>query len=161
MKKNSSHAERKSNDSRWSNQTCLIYQRKWWKQIWIPVLKHWRTCIRHQWHVENAWTCSWWTWKAWHRHKGPAGVQRRLFTILKSKKKYIEWHFCHHMYFSSLKLFEVLKFFQFLMLFENQFLDTSSNFGAPKDKNEIKWLQFLSFFFILNFLIQEHHFSSN
>ena len=36
------------------------------------------------------------------------------------------------MYFSSLKLFEVLKFFQFLMLFENQFLDTSSNFGAPK-----------------------------
>lgn len=35
------------------------------------------------------------------------------------------------MYFSSLKLFEVLKFFQFLMLFENQFLDTSSNFGAP------------------------------
>jgi hypothetical protein len=24
-----------------------------------------------------------------------------------------------------------LKFFQFLMLFENQFLDTSSNFGAP------------------------------
>ena len=42
------------------------------------------------------------------------------------------------MYFSSLKLFEVLKFFQFLMLFENQFLDTSSNFGAPKDKNEIK-----------------------
>ena len=38
------------------------------------------------------------------------------------------------MYFSSLKLFEVLKFFQFLMLFENQFLDTSSNFGAPKKK---------------------------
>ena len=36
------------------------------------------------------------------------------------------------MYFSSLKLFEVLKFFQFLMLFENQFLDTSSNFGAPE-----------------------------
>ena len=36
------------------------------------------------------------------------------------------------MYFSSLKLFEVLKFFQFLMLFENQFLDTSSNFGAPQ-----------------------------
>lgn len=35
------------------------------------------------------------------------------------------------MYFSSIKLFEVLKFFQFLMLFENQFLDTSSNFGAP------------------------------
>lgn len=35
------------------------------------------------------------------------------------------------MYFPSLKLFEVLKFFQFLMLFENQFLDTSSNFGAP------------------------------
>ena len=32
----------------------------------------------------------------------------------------------------SLKLFEVLKFIQFLMLFENQFLDTSSNFGAPK-----------------------------
>ena len=36
------------------------------------------------------------------------------------------------MYFLSLKLFEVLKFIQFLMLFENQFLDTSSNFGAPK-----------------------------
>lgn len=35
------------------------------------------------------------------------------------------------MYFLSLKLFEVLKFIQFLMLFENQFLDTSSNFGAP------------------------------
>ena len=32
------------------------------------------------------------------------------------------------MYFPSLKLFEVLKFIQFLMLFENQFLDTSSNF---------------------------------
>ena len=52
--------------------------------------------------------------------------------IEKIKKKYIEWHFCHHMYFPSLKLFEVLKFIQFLMLFENQFLDTSSNFGAPK-----------------------------
>ena len=35
------------------------------------------------------------------------------------------------MYFLSLKLFEVLEFIQFLMLFENQFLDTSSNFGAP------------------------------
>ena len=35
------------------------------------------------------------------------------------------------MYFLSLKLFKVLKFIQFLMLFENQFLDTSSNFGAP------------------------------
>ena len=31
------------------------------------------------------------------------------------------------MYFLSFKLFEVLKFIQFLMLFENQFLDTSSN----------------------------------
>ena len=38
------------------------------------------------------------------------------------------------MYFPLLKLFEVLKFFQFLMLFENQFLDTSSNFGAPEKK---------------------------
>ena len=37
------------------------------------------------------------------------------------------------MYFPSLKLFEVLKFFQFLMLFENQFLDTSSNFRAPEN----------------------------
>ena len=35
------------------------------------------------------------------------------------------------MYFLPLKLFEVLKFIQFLMLFENRFLDTSSNFGAP------------------------------
>lgn len=43
------------------------------------------------------------------------------------------------MYFSSLKLFEVLKFFQFLMLFENQFLDTSSNFGAPIDFGYAKW----------------------
>ena len=52
--------------------------------------------------------------------------------IEKSKKKYIEWHFCHHMYFLSLMLFEVLKFIQFLMLFENQFLDTSSNFERQK-----------------------------
>lgn len=42
------------------------------------------------------------------------------------------------MYFPSLKLFEVLKFFQFLMLFENQFLDTSSNFGAPRNDYFIK-----------------------
>ena len=99
---------RRSNDSRWSNQTGWIYQREWRRQIWIPVLKHWRTCIRHQWHEENAWTCSWWTWKAWIRHTGKTRVQRRLFLILKSKKKYTEWHFCHHMYFPSLKLFEVL-----------------------------------------------------
>ena len=36
------------------------------------------------------------------------------------------------MYFPSLKLFEVLKFIQFLMLFENQNFHTSSNFGAPQ-----------------------------
>ena len=35
------------------------------------------------------------------------------------------------MYFLSLKLFEVLKFIH-LMLFENQFLDTSSNFERQK-----------------------------
>ena len=44
------------------------------------------------------------------------------------------------MYFSSLKLFEVLKFFQFLMLFENQFLDTSSNFGAPFSFTSFEYL---------------------
>jgi hypothetical protein len=37
----------------------------------------------------------------------------------------------------------VLKFFQFLMLFENQFLDTSSNFGAPYS-NKKKRGMFLS-----------------
>ena len=32
------------------------------------------------------------------------------------------------------QLFEVLKFIQFLMLFENQFLDTSSNFELKTDR---------------------------
>ena len=34
------------------------------------------------------------------------------------------------MYLLSLKLFEVLKFIQFLMLFKNQIFVTSSNFGV-------------------------------
>ena len=58
------------------------------------------------------------------------------------------------MYFLSLKLFEVLKFIQFLMLFENQFLDTSSNFGAPKTD---RWLPspiyFYLFLLVIYFLI--------
>ena len=39
------------------------------------------------------------------------------------------------MHLRLFKLFEVLKFFQFLMLFENLFFDTSSNFGAPYKKS--------------------------
>ena len=47
----------------------------------------------------------------------------------------------------SLKLFEVLKFIQFLMLFENQFLDTSSNFGAPKNRSMIAFTDLFLFIF--------------
>ena len=58
------------------------------------------------------------------------------------------------MYFLSLKLFEVLKFIQFLMLFENQFLDTSSNFERQKTD---RWLPspiyFYLFLLVIYFLI--------
>ena len=57
------------------------------------------------------------------------------------------------MYFLSLKLFEVLKFIQFLMLFENQFLDTSSNFEQKTDRWLPSPIYFYLFLLVIYFLI--------